>query len=132
LPNSSRWPKTKNVLAEQVARTNSETLKMKLPQSTGFVWHARLERRLVVHGVAVHVEDRVDHQRQQHRQRVDQRVGQVEEGLGLDAVRQVLAPQHLGQQLDRGRKLPLVQRWACCLKPIISGGSSAGAQNCGR
>ena len=27
---------------------------------------------------------------------------------------------------------PLVQRWACCLKAIISGGSSAGAAYWGR
>ena len=32
LPNSSHWPKTKNVLAEQVARMNRLALKMYWPQ----------------------------------------------------------------------------------------------------
>src|SRR5215218_9759653 len=38
----------------------------------------------------------------------------------------------LGSSLMAVWNEPLVHRWACCLKPIISGGNSAGAQNCGR
>jgi len=40
--------------------------------------------------------------------------------------------QDAGKELDAVCMLPLVQRCACCLKPIISGGNSAGAQNWGR
>ena len=56
----------------------------------------RLQRR-------VHVVEAGPHQqRQQHRQRVADRAGQVEEGLGLDRPRQRPRPQDAGQQLDAG------------------------------
>src|SRR3954466_12648501 len=55
-----------------------------------------LERRL--DAVEVAVKRRVDHQRDEHHQWVNDRVRQVEEGLALDPIRQ-LAPQDFGEQL---------------------------------